>query len=491
MGNLINIGASANDASGNNPRAGAIIINRMMNANLRKSVSVVFDGDSKGVEGFNVYVYVAAVTGISFVRRDTGNSGGYGIGGSDSSSTTNNLTNTTRMNNCLAAIQALVAAGETVDVSLRMFTNDVATDPATVISRLTTYHNTVVRGGGARYLVLFAVEPGNGSSTSGLNAQRIALNRRLAAYANTNSHDTIFIDYTNQIIDPSASNTLGKCYPYTATGTGAPIGSVLRDGTHHSNNGDYLASKGAIEALKAIYPKKQTRSLSQVATGQDTNGASGYGDSHDGNLYTVGRTVAIGGTIGSFTGTVTGTPPASMALSGTVDGTGAVTFTAATASVTADGLPIPPGDWAGVNVALTGTPTTTATFTITYNGSGVSLAAGNQIAIGDPLRMFVVLKANNLVGVAQFKVTMNGEAVSGQSLPTLGGTSGANSPLADGWINRNGSGGLDGPIIIEGDVFTAAAAHSTVKIALITQVMGSVPLSGSFDILLIGVERAY
>jgi len=489
---LINIGTAADDGTGSKPREAALLINRSMNAPLRKAVSVMFDGDSKGVEGFNVYVYVAAVTGISFVRRDTGNAGGYGIGGSDSSSTTNNLTNTTRMANCLAALQALTNAGETVDVSLRMFTNDVATDPATVISRLTTYHNTVVRAGGARFLILFACEPGNGSSTSGLNAQRIALNRRLSAYANTNSHDTIYIDYTNQIIDPNASNTLGKCYPYTATGTGAPIGSVLRDGTHHSNNGDFLASKGAIEALKAIYPKKQTRSLSQVATGQDTNGASGYGDSHDGNLYTVGRTVAIGGVIGGFTGTTpVGTPPASMSLSGTLDGTGAITFTAATASVTADGLPIPPGDWPAVNVALTGTPTTTATFTITYNGAGVSLATNNQIAIGDPLRMFVVLKANNLVGVAQFKVTMNGEAVSGQSLPTLGGTSGANSPLADGWINRNGSGGLDGPIIIEGDVFTAAAAHSTVKIALITQVMANVPLSGSFDILLIGVERAY
>jgi hypothetical protein len=330
-----------------------------VNAPMSGSAFMVFDGDSKGLEPLYGLQWAVARTPVLV---DYG--GALNIGGTGTCSAANQLTNTTRMATAFSTVAALVAAGKTVDVSLKIGTNDVSAVSGCIVTNDQILANirkawANYQAAGARYLFLWNVDPRGSTNAS----QVVALNKLYEGMA-TSVPNVIYMDATAFLVDPSTNvDLLGVAAPSAA-------GSVSTDNLHLNMHGLYRESYAWEPALlQRIYPVRRIQSLQP-----DVNSTT----APRGNVYgTLARFVAIGGTDSttkSGTASVTGTPPNGWSMTGSLDGSLSLTFAQVTCTAL-DAYTHTTGSKC-VRMTMSGTPTTSQLITFTRTSSSISITGG-------------------------------------------------------------------------------------------------------------------
>lgn len=289
-----------------------------------RKTTLIGDGDSKGAEFFEAVTWAMARLRIDGrpkrvdLHISATNSGSGGP-------SPQHLLYPARLTNIASTIAAEVAAGQTVDYALKIGTNDLTVNPpATIMANVRKLHETVLRPGGVRCLLLIGVDPRNDANYNTLSA---SVNELYRIYAQANPHDVIYVDTTHWLIDPNPANTLGRFIPYTAvTGLGN-YNSGFQDGVHMDNVGKFKINPAFDPYLLRYYRQGVIHDLSQADVWVNTTALNG-------RVLANSRTVALGGTLdanASTALTVTGTPPLGYILqSSTAAATGlTVAFTVA------------------------------------------------------------------------------------------------------------------------------------------------------------------
>ncbi|ARS29098.1 SGNH/GDSL hydrolase family protein [Sphingomonas sp. KC8] len=342
------------------------------------------DGDSKSGEGPEAARWALArnpmdvwVTGVNL-----------GIGGTNSGSAADCLTNATRLAAMQAAVAAAYGAGRIVDMILTIGTNDLTASmaPETTIANIRKYHDAFRLAGG-RYLILMAVDPrsANGAARVSLT---MSLNNAYADYCAAVS-DAMFCDPTPWWTDPAQ--------PLSHAPIGGAAGAAMAvtgDGLHGSAYGGYRKQYAILTVMQRLYR----------ATGWDVAGfASDYDTANAARASILGingRMVAMGGTNAITGGAgVTGTPPADFRSAGELSGTMALTYSVqSNAHLGA----LYGGTWPCVRIAVTGTPTADTDILI----AGRNWLLDQQGAL--PMRGRALIGCNALVGcMGLFTVTQN------------------------------------------------------------------------------------
>jgi hypothetical protein len=346
-----------------------------------KQVEVCFDGDSKSSEPSGALAWALSRQPMSCWRSTD-----FGVGGSDTSSTSTNLTSASRLATTAASITTKAASGP-VDIWLTTGTNNNTTiSSEDIISNIRKYHNTM-RTAGLRYLILCNIDP----RTSG-GSNIIAKNRAYADYCK-NIADAFYCDTSAEVIDPTDTTNFSPIGQ--ATGSAFTFGA---DGLHANAWGIYMKSFGVQRLAETLYRTERY----ELVTPSDVYSSP---INIRGNLLGVlGRTLAIGGTnsiTNSGTGGLTGTPPSGWTASGTLTGDMGIAFSAATCTLY-DTYANTSGTKC-VRMTLSGTPSSTTTITIQRARSE---SAGTAFGT-TPYRVDALLAFNSLVGVGGFACNNN------------------------------------------------------------------------------------
>jgi len=339
---IINIGAAADDGTGDKPRSVGTKLNAMMTENYRtldrnRAPRILTDGDSisvlmSGYSGRSPLFWAASLYPFPFTHD--GSVDNFGVG-STFTNAANGLLTPSRIAARSARIAACRAAGEFVIMISQCGTNDMAgvgsdTDNGTlsIIANYQAWWNTC-RDAGANFGIVMAIPPAGGSDAT--RARKVlAANHALNEWCRRNRQELAFID-TQMALGTDAGETF-----LPAGGTVGTTGSVMFDTLHPSARGAYLQGRLLGPVLQRLCGVR--RSLLTMAG--DLFVRSTTPTSTRGNvLGRQGRYFDTGGTTAQVTlsggGGVTGVanwPSAKLftnypGLTGTLSGTMAVAIT--------------------------------------------------------------------------------------------------------------------------------------------------------------------
>jgi len=363
-----------------------------------------------------------------------------------------------------SAVAAAVAAGNTVDISLKTGTNDVSgASGCTGITNDQILSNirkawTNYQAAGARYLFLWNVDPRGSGNASQINS----LNRLFEDFAGQ-VPNVFYMDATAWLLDPTTNvDLLG--YP---TGATAAF-STSTDDLHITAYGYFReASAWDPAILSRLYPARKIQTLrpetySSIATRANLIGS-------------VGRFTALGGTDSttkSGTGTVTGTPPNGWTLSGTLDGSLSVAFSTVTCSAL-DSYQLGSGSQC-VRMVFSGTPATAQNLKLLHTSTSIAFTGGATAA-----QEFLV-NFNALVGLCYIYPAPN--VVSGSFINSLWGA--CTSPSSQiGTLNGLHYFANSSTSVTFGSTGTSMNAQINIEF------MPSVAASGSIDLISVALRR--
>ncbi|SNS20496.1 GDSL-like Lipase/Acylhydrolase family protein [Sphingomonas laterariae] len=370
------------------------------------------DGDSKTGEGVGAFEW--AVARLNLDAWVGGRQ--FGVGGTNTSNSGNNLTSPARMATIVTAIETASATGDIIDVVMTIGTNDVVLANMTseaIIANIRNYHD-VIRAAGCRNLILMSIDPRT-NLTATQQGQIASANRAYEDYCRVVA-DAIFVDAMPWMLDPASPSFI------PIGGAGGTFGAVTNDGLHCSAYGIFRKSFAVEAVAEQLY---RFRPVELIGSGIAFNSVTAV----RGNILgTGGRFVAMGGT-DSFTkvdtSSVVGTPPATFTGSGTLNGDTKLTYSVANCADLGSRYG---GDWPCINVALSGTPVST---------SDIQLA-GRYVVFAYPastrMRGRALVNLNNVTGLSRLRLqTQNvnpplsktlgaaGAAAPQHELPTLNG----------------------------------------------------------------------
>jgi hypothetical protein len=422
-------------------------------------IAVIYDGDSKGLEPYYAMQQIAFRNrlGILFNAAQL-NLGGTNTGTGTSVATSNpNLLNPTRLANAQAACATAKANG-VFDYSLKIGVNDLSagTPTQTIIANVRKFHETIVRPGGARYLLLWAVDP---TASVGSTGQINSINTLYKSYADANSKDVIFLNPYNAILDATST-------------TGALVGASTNSATAYSRDGLHLNLRGdnaialspAIDtAIRSIYRQRAIIDLS-LGGAYDATTAR-YGNFFGGQ----GRLSAMGGS-GTVTGAtvVSGTPPAGWTVSGNAAGA-SLTWSVVTSNPTLEAA-TGNANFSVVRLALSGT--LTANMDIALSKTAFPDSSGGAIAVGDILVSAGLVNFNAAAGLTGVSIN----AVSGAG-PTYGSSSGGTSVPGDTLPPINGL------VTVHSDPVTLASVPGGYTAGFDVYGLNGAVLGGSIDFI--------
>ncbi|QEH81200.1 hypothetical protein EIK56_25200 [Sphingomonas sp. C8-2] len=492
----INIGAAANDGTGDNLRAAFGKTNSNFDelyaadaalgaqiGQINKPIHLMVEGDSKGqlVAAYNsrsALFWALARYPLDLIFDPAADNLAIGSSTSDGASSTTGLTSAARLATAAARITAIAAMGHNPVVILKIGTNDLTvTNDNGAASTIANIRKawTAYKAAGAAYLILMTIDP-RASLTAGQAAQFIATNRAMRALAQ--SDRAVFIcDTQLGLIDPTTSvyEPLGK-------NTQAP-GAVMYDNPalHESAYGAWQMAKPLADVLAKICRPRE-KSLSLGAGDAYANPTSPTGTSPRairGNLLgTQGRFGDTGGVSGQVTlsggGGVTGTsnwPSAKLfgtypQISGTMSGTMAVAISQVAYQPAMNDFGR--NDLMATRLTFSGTPT----------------AAGNIIidAAVSPLPTNYDYTVPLLIDGDMYLTDVNGLNVRMSGHGAIMGGVGSPASNADALVHATGRLTPYYPANI-----IQSSAPSSLQLRLQFPFFANVPVSGTIDIFGLGI----
>jgi hypothetical protein len=427
-------------------------------------VAVIYDGDSKGLEPLVIMQFIAFRNRLAILF----NGAQLNLGGTNSGTGTVNgypcLLNPSRIATAQAACAAAKANG-VFDYSLKIGINDLSGVTATqaIVANIRKFHETVVRPGGARYLLLWAIDPtATISATGSINS----LNALYSAYADANSKDVIFLNPYNSILDPTSS-------------TSALIGGATNSATAYSRDGLHLVRRAlnaisltpAIDsAIRSIYRQRALLDLS-LSGGYDAT-AYRYGNF----LGATGRLTAMGGS-GTATGatTVSGTPPNGWTLSGNAAGA-SLTWSVVSGIAALETAAGNTG-FSAVRLAISGT--LTANMDMRLQSNAFPDSSGGAIAIGDKLQTAMLVNFNAAAGLTGLYL----DNPAGGGGVTYGSVAGGPSNPGDTLPAINGL------VTVQSDPITLASVPGGYGMGFDFSGLNGAVLGGSIDLFAVRIGK--
>ncbi|MFC0305283.1 SGNH/GDSL hydrolase family protein [Rhizorhabdus histidinilytica] len=493
----INIGAAANDGTGDNLRAAFGKTNSNFDelyaadaalgaqiGQINKPIHLMVEGDSKGqlVAAYNsrsALFWALARNPLDLIFDPAADNLAIGSSTSDGASSTTGLTSGARLATAAARIAAIAAMGHNPVVILKIGTNDltVTNDNGanSIIANIRKAWASY-KAAGAAYLILMTIDP-RASLTAGQAAQFIATNRAMRALAQ--SDRAVFIcDTQLGLIDPTSVlyESLGK-------NTQAP-GAVMYDNPalHESAYGAWQMAKPLADVLAKICRPRE-KSLSIGAGDAYANPSSPTGTAPRairGNLLLrQGRFEDTGGVSGQITasggGGVTGTanwPSAKLfgvypKLTGTMSGTMAVAISQ---------VPYQPAidlygrsDLMATRLTFSGTPTSAGTLAV---DASITVSSLPNYDYTVPIMIDADLYFTDVNGL-NLRIAGPGANMGGIGVPASN---------ADALVHATGRITPYYPTSI-----IQSSAPSTLQLQVQFPFFANVPVSGSVDIFGLGI----
>jgi hypothetical protein len=433
---IINVGAAANDGTGDAERNAWI----KANANFADlydfqgriiNPRIIFAGDSKAVlggnfEGESWAAWALTLAGVEYQYSRADNCGVSGAlcdnttttaaANGAGTSTVLGFAHDSNVAVIVARVAARVAAGDNVVVWFQVGTNSTGDDTAHLASLRKVIN--ACRTAGAQLFLVNDVPPKVAAQPSASNIGSI--NFRLEEWAKTQA-DVKVIKHHVATIDPAsaAGDPIG--------GSGGLSGAMTKEGIHDSYRGAYHEGKMMAPQIAALFRAAPMRAgaKSDVYTKYFGDGAyptTALCANMNKNPFSNG-TSGTDSSSKAGSASVTGSVPDGMELTGALTGTVNIAFS----QVANDWLNTLLGrtDLTCVRMTLTGTPTANDRIKLHEYQTGSSrypLINGSQ-----SIRSRVILKANGLTGTQGIaavmpsqKILNNGDAsIASNSLPAI------------------------------------------------------------------------
>ena len=419
----INVGAAANDGTGDTERAAW----QKANANFSDLYNaqgkimnprLIFAGDSKAVLGGSFlgdswaawalglagveYQYGTALDncGVNGAVCDNGNT--TAVTNGSGTATVLGFAHDTNVAVIVARVAARVAAGDNVVMWIQVGTNSTGSDTSHLASLRKVIN--ACRTAGARLFLVNDIPPLNSNAAAAANIG--SANARLEMWAATQA-DVKIIKHHAATLD-------------YASATGAPLGgsagaafAATKDGTHESYYGAYLEGKAMAPQIAALFRAVPLRTGGQADVYQAYFGASAYPT--NGLSANLNRNPFLTGTGGSDgttkagSASVTGSVPDHFKLTGSLSGTVNVTFSQV-ASAYLNTL-FGRTDLTSVRMTLSGTPTANDVISLAVDQTGSTPSRYPVLQVATPVVGRTIAAANALTGVQEFALQVPGKLI--------------------------------------------------------------------------------
>jgi hypothetical protein len=408
---VINVGAAANDGTGDTERAAWQKANANFTDLYRYQSRLIvprfiFAGDSKSVYGgkddnTSWAKWAWAMSGIEYKYDSSLDSCGVNGATSDNSNTTPatngsgtatvlGFAHDTNVAVITGRVAARAAAGDSPVVWFQMGTNSTGSETST-LAALQKVINACRTAGAVMFLVNEIPPLGGWSASAAANTA--GQNKAMERWCDSQS-DVKFIRHGIATVDPTAATS-------TPLGTTNVSGSNTSDGTHESGLGAYNQGKFMAPQLQALFRPARVRYMGKGDVYQTFFGASAYPTSGLGanlikNPFATGTTGSDTSTKGG-TSSVVGSVPDNFRLSGNLSGDVVATLSQVANSVL-NGL-TGRSDFTALRLEIAGTPTANDTLTLAYDPTGASPSRHPVFPAAITAIGQVLVKCNALTGL--------------------------------------------------------------------------------------------